>query len=97
MQRLIWSPASRDDLRRIDAWLGARNPVAAAQILRSIRAAALRLTDYPRIGRALEEPFRVLGIRHTPYVMVYRLHDDRVEIVRIRHARENWLPVEGDI
>ena len=97
MQGLIWSPASRADLHQIDSWLTERNPGAAVQILRAIRASSDRLREYPKIGRALDEPFRVLGVRHTNYLLVYRLVDDAVEIVRVRHAAENWFPVEGDI
>lgn len=97
MQRLIWSPESLDDLRSIGTWLGERDANAALDILRAIRAAADRLTQYPRIGRAIEDPFRVLGIRATPYLIVYRLTDDGVDIVRVRHRRENWLSIEGEI
>jgi plasmid stabilization system protein ParE len=91
MPRLIWSPSSLRDLRGIDEFLAERNDAAAARILRAIRAAALRLHDYPRIGRAIDEPFRVFGVRGTPYLLVYRLRDGTVEIVRVRHSRENWL------
>jgi toxin ParE1/3/4 len=97
MPRLIWSPASRADLHHIDRSLIERNPNAAARILRAIRASSDRLCDYPSVGRALNEPFRVLGVRTTKYIIVYRLRDEAVEIVRVRHAAENWLPVEGEI
>jgi toxin ParE1/3/4 len=97
MQRLIWSPEARDDLRNIGTWLGERNARVALDTLRAIRASADRLTQYPRIGRAIDEPFRVLGIRSTPYLIVYRITDDGIDVVRVRHRRENWLPVEGDI
>jgi toxin ParE1/3/4 len=97
MPRLIWSPASRGDLHDIDGWLTERNPVTAARTLRAIRTSADRLRDYPKIGRAVDRPFRVLGVRTTKYLLVYRLHNEGVEIVRIRHAAENWLPIEGEI
>lgn len=96
MPRLIWSPASLDDLRHIGNWMGARNPAVALEVLRAIRATAARLGDYPRVGRAVTESFRVLGVRGAPYVVVYRLRDEAVEIARVRHARENWFPVEGE-
>ncbi|MEO5937984.1 MAG: type II toxin-antitoxin system RelE/ParE family toxin [Sphingomonas sp.] len=97
MPRLIWSPASRGDLHDIDGWLTERNPAAAARILRAIRVSSDRLRDYPRIGRAIDRPFRVLAVRTTKYLLVYRLHNDVVEIIRVRHAAETWLPVEGEI
>jgi plasmid stabilization system protein ParE len=97
MQRLIWSPEARDDLRTIGAWLGERDPQVALDTLRAIRHAADRLREYPRIGRAISEPFRVFGIRSTPYLLVYRLSGMEIDIIRIRHRRENWSPVEGEL
>ena len=90
MPRLIWSPSSLRDLRDIDAFLTERNDAAATRILQAIRHTAERLRDYPRIGPALDEPFRVLSIGATPYLLVYRLERDGVEIVRVRHSSENW-------
>lgn len=98
MQRLIWSPSSLRDLQAIDAFLGERNDAAAARILRAIRTSADRLRDYPRIGRGLDEPFRALSVRTTPYLLIYRLRGGDVEIVRVRHASENWIhDVEAEL
>jgi toxin ParE1/3/4 len=91
MPRLIWAPASLRDLRDIEAYFSQRNDAAAARVLRALRDTSNRLHDYPRIGRAYDEPFRVLGVRHTPYLLIYRLRGDDIEIARVRHARENWL------
>ncbi len=91
MPRLTWSPSSRRDLLGIDAFLAEHDAAAAIRTLRAIRTAADRLRDYPRIGRALDEPFRVLGVRGTPYLIIYRLRAGEIEVVRLRHARENWL------
>ena len=90
MPRLIWSPSSLRDLHDIDAFLSERNDAAAARILRAIRHAAERLLDYPRIGPGIDDPFRILSVRTTPYIMVYRLKGPDIEIARIRHASENW-------
>lgn len=92
MPRLIWSPSSLRDLRDLDEFLSPLNGAAASRMLRAIRATANRLVDYPRIGRALDEPFRILGVRTTPYLLIYRLRKDGIEIVRVRHGSENWAP-----
>lgn len=98
MQRLIWSEASLRDIDGINDYLFDENPDAAVRIARAIRVTALRLLDYPRVGRALNEDFRVLGVRTTPYLIIYRLRDGQVEIARIRHGREDWLPrTEGEL
>lgn len=98
MPRLIWSEASLRDISGIDDYLTGQNAAAAARIARAIRATALRLLDYPRIGRAFDESFRVLGVRTTPYLIIYRLRDGDIEIARVRHSSEDWLPrSEGEL
>lgn len=98
MSRLIWSPASRRDLHDIETYLSDRNPEAARDTLRAIQRVGRRMLDYPRIGRAVQEPFRVFGVRGTPYVVIYRLRGTDVEIIRIRHGREDWLgQIEGEL
>ncbi|MBY0304122.1 MAG: type II toxin-antitoxin system RelE/ParE family toxin [Sphingomonas sp.] len=98
MPRLIWSEASLRDIGGINDFLTKENPQAAARIASGIKSTVLRLLDYPRVGRALGERFRVLGVRTTPYVIIYRLRDGDVEIARIRHGSENWLAeVEGPL
>lgn len=97
MSRVIWAPLSRLDLALIDDYLHDRDGAAAARTLRAIRTAADRLLQFPRVGRVLEEPLRVLGVRGTPYILVYRISGQTVEIARVRHRRENWLaaPIES--
>lgn len=98
MPRLIWSEASLRDIGEIDDYLTGHDPGAAARIARAIKASSLRLIDYPRIGRAFDESFRVLGVRTTPYLIVYRLRDGDIEIARVRHSSEDWLPrSEGEL
>ena len=67
-------------------------------MLRLIGSAANRLLDYPLLGRAVRDPYRVIGVRTTPYLLVYRLQPSGVETVRVRHGREDWLgPIEAEL
>lgn len=90
MPRLIWAPAFGRDLAEINAFLAEHDARAAVRTLTAIRISIEWLRTYPRIGRAIEEPYRVLLVRGTPYLVVYRVRDDVVDLLRIRHARENW-------
>ena len=91
MSRLIWSPRSGLDPAEIDAFLSKFDPAAAAKVLRGIQSAAGRLADYPRLGQALNETLRVIGVRGTSYLILYRVRGGVVEIARVRHSREDWL------
>ena len=93
MPQLSWAPLALADLAEIDVYLVQRNGAAAARILRAIRASAERLLEYPRLGRVLDDPIRILGVRRTTYLLAYRIAEDGIEIARVRHRRENWAVV----
>ena len=92
MRRLIWSHASLRDLSAIEDFIGADNPRAALRIGRAIRDRAEQLRRFPASGPSLEGEFRSLKVRDAPYVLVYRIGERRIEILRVRHAREDWRP-----
>lgn len=90
MPRIIWSPSSLGDLRRIDTYLSNVDPAAAVRILSAIRTKARQLAKFPESGPGMKVEQRSLGVRGTPYVIVYRFESDRVEVIGVRHTRENW-------
>ncbi len=70
--RLRYTVEARDQIAAIYSHISDRNPEAARQVVARIRAAAERLTEFPRIGRA----GRVAGtlewvVRGLPYIIVY--------------------------
>jgi toxin ParE1/3/4 len=50
------------------------------------------LKSYPAIGPALDGSTRSLRVRHTRYILVYRINGTEVEILRVCHDREDWRP-----
>ncbi|KQM91472.1 hypothetical protein ASE70_15425 [Sphingomonas sp. Leaf22] len=65
-------------------------PVAASEMLAAVRARSTILDNFPGIGRAISGGSRLLRVQGTPYLLFYRMLPDRVEILRIRHDREDW-------
>ncbi|MBC7520291.1 MAG: type II toxin-antitoxin system RelE/ParE family toxin [Sandarakinorhabdus sp.] len=93
MTPLSWSPASRRDIARIAAWLSTIDADVARTTVRTIRESSWRLREYPLSGPAAGTTgYRKLIVNGTPYLLVYRLHAGGVEIIRVRHAHENWSP-----
>jgi toxin ParE1/3/4 len=90
MPRLIWSRGSVDDLVRIKAFLDQHDPRAALRIVEAMRTSADLLAAYPCAGPVLSDQSRNFSVRRTPYILVYRILGDAVEVARVRHARENW-------
>jgi plasmid stabilization system protein ParE len=93
MAKVIWVEDSLNDLKRINMFLGKKNPDAASRTLSSIALATRNLEDYPEFGKPYEgdidyrELFVPFGARG--YVIHYRINKDNVVILRVWHAREH--------
>lgn len=84
-RRVIWTIDARDDLASIRAYIGQFKPLAAqAFALRLVRAAE-NLADTPARGNPMRHGQRALN-SIWPYVIRYRIEQDTVFILRIRHG-----------
>ena len=94
MRVLEWTAAALRDLDGIDAWLSTEaDPEVAIRILTAIRERADFLPDFPRGGPRLGGDTHALRVRGTNYSLVYRvLEADRLQVVRIFHAKQDWRP-----
>lgn len=86
-----WSPAAADDLERICAWIERDNPEVAKGVVQTIYEECGRLKDFPYLGRSS----RIAGRRELtfaplPYIVVYQVKPDAVEISRVFHAAQDW-------
>jgi len=92
MPALKWTRPATEDLWAIDTWFeeNGSGEIALAT-LSAIRFRAGFLLDFPHGGRPIGEGIRVLRVIDTPHLIFYRLADDVVEILRIRHEREDWF------
>jgi len=86
---IVWSPLVRSRLRQIRAYVARDKPDAAERLATRIVAVVEALRNHPRLGRAGAEPgIRELVIGNTPYVVLYRVQDQRVTISTIWHAAQ---------
>jgi toxin ParE1/3/4 len=89
---IVWSSEAIDDLAAIRFFVSHDNPQAAAKLIGSIvQLVQDQLTLFPDSGR----PGRVAGTREliisgTPYIVPYRVKNDRVDILRVYHAARRW-------
>ena len=88
-----WSMPAAEDLERICEWIEQDNPDAARRIARTIYDECARLKDFPNLGRASR---RVSGrfeltFAPLPYIVVYQIKSDTVEISRIFHGAQDWI------
>ncbi|ABF43778.1 plasmid stabilization system [Candidatus Koribacter versatilis Ellin345] len=72
-------------------YVRSENPKAANRILDEIVAAAELLGKHPRLGRT----GRVAGTRElvisgTPFLLMYRIKGEAVQILAVLHAKRSW-------
>jgi len=93
MRKLEWTAPALQDLDAIDAWLSTEADAdVAVRMLTAIRRRADFLLDFPSGGPPISDTdSHSLRVRRTPYTLVYRLlGDERIEILRIHHAAQDW-------
>lgn len=86
-----WSPRAVGDIERIVKYIQKDNPTAARNVAKTIYDGCSTLKDFPQQGR----PGRIKGRRELvfpplPYIVVYQVKDEAVEISRIYHAAQDW-------
>jgi plasmid stabilization system protein ParE len=79
------------DLVGIVRYIREDNPSAAERVRRTIRKGISTLRDFPRMGRPGREPnTRELVFAPLPYVVIYRLNESSIQILRILHGAQRW-------
>ena len=91
--QIRWSPAAAEDLFRIIEYIRQENPSAAQRIARAIYEGVGSLNSFPYKGRTGRmEGTRELPLPPLPFVVVYRLIKDAVEIANVIHGAQRWPP-----
>lgn len=85
-----WTPAAAADLQRIHDYLKEHHPRYCEATIRRIYAAIRDLKQWPNRGRTgREQGTRELTFSPLPYVAVYRVKGEAVEILRIVHGAQD--------
>ena len=86
-----WSLAAVSDLANIVQYIGQDSSDAALRVGRAVYKAVGELEKFPNLGRAGRvQGTRELPLPPLPFVVVYRLKDDAIEIARILHGSQRW-------
>ncbi|MBY0528523.1 MAG: type II toxin-antitoxin system RelE/ParE family toxin [Gemmataceae bacterium] len=67
-------------------WYHRRSPRAAARFERAAHVAIRMIADAPEAFPFYEEPFRYRPLKRFPYLLVYRIRANDVQIVAVAHA-----------
>jgi toxin ParE1/3/4 len=89
--RVRWTTPAADDLYNIVRRIQRDSPDAAANIAESLYDGCGSLRKFPHLGRKGRiEGTRELVFSGLPYIVVYRIQDQIVEIMRIYHGAQDW-------
>ena len=91
MRRVVWSDQALADLEDISLHLAEFSPRAAAHFFNRLKAAGDSLASFAEKGRPAIHGTRELTLV-TPYVIRYAVGQDRVHVIRIRHAARQPEP-----
>ena len=92
---VYWLPKANDSRARQLGYLAKRNPKLAIAVGDAIMAAVAKLADDPDLSRV----GRIAGAREyripdTPFLLVYRIEQEAVVILRLLHHRRRFVTAE---
>jgi toxin ParE1/3/4 len=88
---VLWSPEAAADFAAIVGYIRKQNPSAAERVAHTIYDGVASLTSFPKQGR----PGRTKGTRELvfsppPFIAIYRVKTEAVEIARVLHGAQKW-------
>ena len=87
--RIRWTPAAATDLQNLSDYLKDHHPHYRQPTMRKVYAAVQSLKEWPHRGRAgREEGTRELLFPPLPYIAVYRVKGQSIEVLRIYHGAQ---------
>jgi toxin ParE1/3/4 len=100
---VFFTALAEEDLDQIEDYIAAHDPAAAARVRAAIVQQSLQLGNTPEKGTALKEPRsnQEIGVRLWPvsryrsYLVLYRVESERIRVLRILHAAQDWTRFFG--
>lgn len=85
--RLRWTENALKALIEIESYIAGENPAAAKKVFNLLYEQAHILKNMPNIGRkGRRAGTRELILSEIPYIIIYRINDDFIDIVTIIHT-----------
>ena len=94
MLRLEWTTPAADEFERNQAFYESLNPHATHLLAARVNAVIQTLRDMPHAGRpGLRTGTRERVVPQTPYIVVYRVSAEALEVLHVFHERQDWAHV----
>jgi toxin ParE1/3/4 len=87
--QIVWGDAARREFDAAVAFIRTSSPAGAARVGERIVNAVSLLERFPELApasrhRGLRQP----AVPRTPYLLIYRIHNNRIEIRAVVHAKQ---------
>lgn len=90
--RIVWSPTSQQKINEIVDYISNDNVDAALALVQKFEKRVQHLKKHPRSGQMVpalnDEMVRQLVVQSN-YVIIYEISQDHIDILTIRHARQD--------
>jgi plasmid stabilization system protein ParE len=95
---VFFTALAEEDLDQIEDYIAAHDPAAAARVRGAIVQQSVKLGTTPEKGMALKAPrgAEEIGVRLWPvlqyrnYLVLYRIEPERIRVLRILNAAQDW-------
>jgi toxin ParE1/3/4 len=89
--RVSWSPEAAADFAAIVAYIHEQNPSAAERVAHAIYDGVSSLSSFSSRGRpGRVKDTRELVLTPLPFIAIYRVTAEFVEIARVLHGSQRW-------
>jgi toxin ParE1/3/4 len=89
--KVRWSPAAAANFAEIIQHIREQNGASALRVARSIYETVRQLKKFPNRGRrGRMKGTRELVLSSLPFIVVYRVNEDTIEIARVLHGAQRW-------
>jgi toxin ParE1/3/4 len=91
--RVNWTEAALADLQAIETYIARHSPQYGRSMVERIFDRTGQLADFPRLGAEVPEyaDESLRELLENPYRTVYRVYDDRVDVVPVVHGARRIL------
>ena len=90
MMQVRWTTLAAEDLQHIALHIQRDNPSAAREVAQTLYENAMSLETLPGRGRTGRIAGTLELVSFPPFIIVYRITTDAVEILRIYHGAQDW-------
>ena len=80
-------PSASQELEAASSFYEGRRPGLGEELADEIEDVCVLLSEYPTIGRKVDEVHRSVPLRRFPFILFYRLRANVVQIIAVAHKR----------